>query len=1286
MGVTQYLRSLARGVLFLTVLGLSLPFGISLEEGFRKEKSNSAEELEAASYPVRLSLLGTPAIFKYAVAHASTKPDTYAQNNSSLSKEKAQAERLKSAMPKLQIPFIENKGQLHEDVAYYAKTFGGTVFVTKDGGLLYNLPEGDKETKDHKKHDLITKEEDEKAPTLQKAVAVKETLVNGKVKAVKGESVSKAKVSYFKGNDPSKWQSGIQTYELVSLGEVYKGIDVKLKAYGKNVEKLFYVKPGAHPEVIKVRVDGGKLNVNENGELEVETELGMVRFTKPIAYQEVDGKEVEVSVSYRLIEPGTLYTFNVGEYDLTKPLVIDPLLASTFLGGSGDDYGYSIALDSSGNVYVTGYTYSSNYPTTTGAYDTSYNGGYRDVFVSKLSNDLSQLLASTFIGGSGYDYGYSIALDSSGNVYVTGHTESSNYPTTSGAYDTSYNSSGDVFVSKLSNDLTQLLASTFLGGSGYDNGHSIALDSSGNVYVTGYTYSSNYPITSGAYDTFSNFGYDAFVSKLSNDLTQLLASTFIGGSGSDEAFSIALDSSGNVYVTGYTYSSNYPTTSGAYDTSHNGYYDAFVSKLSNDLSQLLASTFIGGSGYDYGHSIALDSSGNVYVTGYTYSSNYPTAAGAYDTSYNGGDRDVFVSKLSNDLSQLLASTFIGGTLSDFGSSIALDSSGNVYVTGYTGSSNYPTTTGAYDKSYNGHSSDVFVSKLDTNLTQLLASTFIGGGVTDEAYSIALDSSGNVYVAGYTWSSDYPTKPGAYDASSNGYADVLVSKLDSNLSADTTYTLTLTKSGTGSGTVTSNPSGINCGADCSETYTSGSGVTLTATPASDSTFAGWGGGCSGCGTKSTCEITMNADRTCSATFNKVTTTTTTTTSTTTTTTTTTTIPATTTTTTLMPPTPPSGSFTLTVTRKGSSSSLIQATGCSLTWSGNTGTCTVNGGTSITLTPKPASGYTWNGWSDGTGSASVCQGENPCSFVITQNSSVTGTFSTMQPPGFNPVLSVLKAGTGQSTVTSTPPGISCGPQCSKDYAIGTEVSLAVITEPGSVFIGWSGDCYPCGKQKTCKITMDVQKACVAVTNSRSRNGWNLLGLTGGNAKDLDTLLGKNKDKVSSVWRWVQEGDEFKWGVALPGYESNGKSYAEAKGFSLIQDVEPGKGFWVRANNLGEDEEIVLTGDEIGTPGAKLSVDKLSWQLVSLISGRDKSIEELIQGKEDKITSIWKWDIDENNNMKWFVYLPGQEDKGQSYASSKGFGFINTIRVGEGFWVNVKNLNAGEQLILDSNLSNQ
>ena len=307
--------------------------------------------------------------------------------------------------------------------------------------------------------------------------------------------------------------------------------------------------------------------------------------SKPSAYQEINGKRVDVAAAYTLLSnPQYVYGFNVGSYDKKETLIIDPLLASTFIGGGDWDCGRSIALDGGGNVYITGETCSSDYPTTLGAYDESHNGRC-DVFVSKLDSSLSSLLASTFIGGSSNDYcGRSIALDGDGNVYITGETSSSDYPTTLGAYDESYNGNGDVFVSKLDSSLSSLLASTFIGGCYLERDNSIALDGDGNVYITGYTDSSDYPTTPGAYDESFNVGDDVFVSKLDSSLSSLLASTFIGGSHGDGGRSIALDGDGNVYITGETWSSDYSTTLGAYDESYNGSNDVFVSKLDADLS------------------------------------------------------------------------------------------------------------------------------------------------------------------------------------------------------------------------------------------------------------------------------------------------------------------------------------------------------------------------------------------------------------------------------------------------------------------------------------------------------------------------------------------------------------------------------------------------------------------------------------------------------------------------------------------------------------------------------
>ena len=660
----------------------------------------------------------------------------------------------------MQVPFIENMGQVkNKEVRFYADTFGGTIFVEKTGCLTYSLP-----------------------AKGNKGVVIKEVLTDETLD-IAGRKLSPTRVSYFKGKAKDSWQTDIPTYTGLTLGEIHNGIELTLKAYGNNVEKLFTVLPEKDPKIIRVKVRGAeRLKVNKKGELEVITGQGPVKFTKPAAYQSIGSERKPVEVSY-VVHEGNTYGFKVGNYNKKRPLIIDPLLASTFIGGGSlnykHDYNFSIAIDNDENVYVTGHTVSNDYPTTAGAYDEDENGGW-DVFVSKFDSTLSTLLASTYIGGdSGEQRCYAISVDDGGNVYVTGYTNTSDYPTTPGAYDGSHNGNYDVFVSRFDSDLSTLLASTFIGGADWDHSYAIAVDGE-NVFVTGYTESSDYPATPGAYDDSHNGGTDGFVSNLDSTLSTLSGSTFVGGGDADMCNSVGI-SEGAVYITGRTQSGNFPTTSGAYNTMHNEhpsffYYDAFVSKFDTTLGTLLASTFIGGSsGNDTARSIAINGNGDVYITGDTDSFYYPTTPSAYDES--GGD--MFISKLDAVLETLLASTFIGGGGSE-SRAVAIGGSGDIYITGYTQNTDYPITSGAYDESHNGGYDDVFVSKLDSGLSTLLASTFIGGGGRDWSRSIAVNGSGDVYVAGDTLSPDYPTTLGAYDESHNGETDVFVSKLDANL--------------------------------------------------------------------------------------------------------------------------------------------------------------------------------------------------------------------------------------------------------------------------------------------------------------------------------------------------------------------------------------------------------------------------------------------------------------------------------------------------------------------------
>jgi hypothetical protein len=389
------------------------------------------------------------------------------------------------------------------------------------------------------------------------------------------------------------------------------------------------------------------------------------------------------------------------------------LVYATYLGGSDQDIGAAIAVDSAGSAYVAGRTLGTDFPTTPGAYKTTAPGGPADGFVTKLSPDGQTLAYSTYLGGSDQDNAQGIAVDSAGSAYVTGYTDSGNFPTSGGAFQTTLGGTRDDFVTKLAPGGNTLVYSTYLGGTG-DEGEfhaGIAVDSAGSAYVTDKTDSADFPTTPGAYDRTLRGSLDAFVSKLASDGTTLLYSTYLGGS-SDEDFSgggVAVDSAGSAYVIGSTSSTDFPTTAGAFDRTLRGSSDAFVSKLAPDGTGLAYSTYLGGGGDEIGIGIALDSANAAYATGSTYSTDFPTTADALDTTL-GGTSDAFVSKLAADGGSLAYSTYLGGSADDFGADIAVDPAGSAYMTGATHSTDFPTTPGALRTTLRG-SSDAYVAKL-----------------------------------------------------------------------------------------------------------------------------------------------------------------------------------------------------------------------------------------------------------------------------------------------------------------------------------------------------------------------------------------------------------------------------------------------------------------------------------------------------------------------------------------------------------------------------------------------
>jgi len=563
--------------------------------------------------------------------------------------------------------------------------------------------------------------------------------------------------NFFLGSDSAGWRTDVPNYAKLMYRGLYPGIDLVFSAAESGLKYDLLVAPGANPGEIRWSYHGaGELRVDDDGSLRIITPSGELREAPLFCYQQRDGKLVEVNSWYWV--DGITVAPGLGGYDPSLPLVIDPLVYSTFLGGNRSDTCRDMVVDPGKNVYITGLTASSNFPTIYGSFDTSHGGG-TDVFISKFDPGGDDLVYSTFVGGERSDEGSGIALDSEKNVYVTGATSSEDFPTSPGCYDDSYNEYTDMFVLKLDKDGSDLVYSTFVGGGDLDRGKSIGLDSENAAYVTGSTRSSDFPTTSGCFDNSHDGDWDVAVFKLDPDGSDLEYSTFLGGDDLDASSRIVLDTGNSAYITGRTESGNFPASSGCYDSSHNGKSDVFICKLNSKGSDLYYSTFIGDEHDDSGRDIVLDPNNNAYII-----------------AYNIGSGDTMIYNLNRDGSRMLRSRSIGGGKKGSGRTIALDAEGCVYVTGQTSSSDFPTTPGCLDDSYNGDS-DIFLCKLDSDELEIVYSTFLGGAESDSSQTSVLGPDGAFYLAGATESPGFPTTGGCYDDSHNGDNDVFVLKLD-----------------------------------------------------------------------------------------------------------------------------------------------------------------------------------------------------------------------------------------------------------------------------------------------------------------------------------------------------------------------------------------------------------------------------------------------------------------------------------------------------------------------------
>jgi hypothetical protein len=709
--------------------------------------------------------------------------------------------------------FIPNQGQFDHQVAYAVQGKDKSIYFTAQG-LTFVLTE--KVDTPSSPEPRMLREITPQKPgpqASQKRWVVKLDFVGARHNALP-ESLEQAEtvVSYFKGK-PEEWKTGLRTSSKIIYRNLWPGIDLVYYGTVNRLKYDFIVHPGADPAQIRLAYRGAdKVQVTKDGRLEVTTPLDVFQDETPVAWQENDGEKTGVSVAYSLnvaagvqvaalstgksdaggiiippIQPrheSHVYGFTVGDYDRTRTLVLDPemFVYCGFIGGSGSEDGSGIAVDGAGNAYVTGKTDSTEATFTVKVGpDLSYNGGSYDAFVAKVNAAGTALIYCGFIGGSGGDIGKGIAVDGAGNAYVTGYTDSTEdtFPVKVGP-DLTFNSFSfiDSFVAKVNADGTALVYCGYIGGEAWDTGYGIAVDGAGNAYVTGYTFSNEdtFPVKVGPDLTFNGV-VDAFVAKVSADGTALVYCGYIGGGADESGMRIAVDGSGNAYVTGYTLSeATFPVKVGP-DLSHNGDYDAFVAKVDADGTALVYCGYIGGSGYDSGAGIAVDSAGNAYFTGYTYSTEatFPVKVGP-DLTFN-GFIDAFVAKVEPDGTALIYCGYIGGSSYDEGNGIAVDGTGNAYVTGHTASTEatFPVKVGP-DLSFNGYD-DAFVAKTNADGTALVYCGYIGGSDLDYGEGIAVDGAGNAYVTGTTGSTEatFPVTTGP-DLTSNGYSEAFVAKI------------------------------------------------------------------------------------------------------------------------------------------------------------------------------------------------------------------------------------------------------------------------------------------------------------------------------------------------------------------------------------------------------------------------------------------------------------------------------------------------------------------------------
>ncbi|MFN7921050.1 MAG: SBBP repeat-containing protein [Bryobacteraceae bacterium] len=576
--------------------------------------------------------------------------------------------------------------------------------------------------------------------------------------------------NFYRGNDPAQWRQDVAIYGGVLYRDLYPGIDMAYgSAAGRRVKSEFVVAPGADPAPIRMQYGGAKsVVVSAGGALEVTLPNGVLQEDKPYVYQIVNGKHVDIDAGY-VVDSAGVVSFELGAYDRASALWIDPTISySSYVGSPRSDYLQAAQVDTGGNLYVAGWTESASFPTQSAAMGFA---GNVDAWVGKLNPSGTAWVYATFLGGVSEDKAYGIDVDSNGNAYVVGYTQSSNFPSIN-AIQNSIAGGRDAFWVKL-DPSGVILRSSFYGGGGNDAAWSIAVDSYGQSYVAGDTESWNFPLRF-PYQTSLKGGKDAFLFKIGVN-GNISFSTYVGGNGDDRAMAVAVSDTLTPYIAGCTTSTDFPTKN-AQQPNNAGGQDAFVVRFNGDANDFVYSTYLGGSGGTFSNpecatGIAVDAFKNAYVVGTTASTNFPVL-GAFQSQHGGGTLDAFVTKFNSGGTRLFSS-FLGGRNPDFGTAIRVDSNRRAYVTGYTASNNFPTvqaTQGAVAGLY-----DAFVTRVDVSGSLLNFSTYLGGNSSDLGFGLAYHPNGDLYVVGATTSTTFPVAS-PMQSSFGGYVDGFVTKI------------------------------------------------------------------------------------------------------------------------------------------------------------------------------------------------------------------------------------------------------------------------------------------------------------------------------------------------------------------------------------------------------------------------------------------------------------------------------------------------------------------------------